>query len=68
MKNNNFNDKLLSQLNQGMKLSKCRKCKCMLDALDTMNSYFLRDKGGTFSNILKQVNEHILKMEPIEYS
>lgn len=68
MEDNNFNDKLIAQLTQGMKLSKCRKCKCMLDALETMNNYFLKESENTSLKLFEQVNKYLGNMEEIKYN
>jgi hypothetical protein len=54
----------MEQLNEAMNLSKCRKCKCMLDAFNNISSYYSENNQELPQNISEQFN----KMEKIEYT
>lgn len=59
--------KVYSELRDGMKLSRCRKCGCMKGTLENLRASLpllrVRDAG----ELLRHVNEWLGQLEPLEY-
>ena len=61
-------ENIRSQLQEGMKLRKCRKCGCMKEALESLRASLpeLEAKGAL--NLLSDVKGWLKRMEPIRYA
>ena len=60
--------KILSELQEGMKLAKCRKCGCMKEALENMQFFLSSLQTENSSEQLKNI-EHLMKqIEETEYA
>ncbi len=53
---------------EGMSLSKCRKCQCMKDALDTVSSSLRSPLMRQFACLKDRTDAWTRQMEPIGYS
>lgn len=68
MRENNYINDISEIIQKSMELSKCRKCGCMKDTLETMMNELLKTKNDDFSEILNEVENSIKKMETIKYN
>lgn len=68
MKKKDYKNKIQSELQEGMKLTKCRKCGCMKDTLEFLGSYLSTSNTQEFSDLKKNVESWIKELEPVEYS
>lgn len=61
-------EEVRSELQEGMKLEKCRKCGCMKDALESLKTALSArpDKGS--QDLLKNIDLWLKHMEPVEYA
>ncbi len=55
-------------LQEGMSLAKCRECGCMKESLETLRSSLPKIKTKGSADLLKNVEDWLKQMEPIEYS
>ena len=55
---------IYSELQEGMSLAKCRKCGCMKETLENLES----NLADTNSDLLRDAQNWLNKMEPIQYS
>lgn len=59
--------KVHSEIQRGMRLSKCRKCGCMRGTLENLKFSLPLLKSNDATELLEDVNEWIDQMEPLEY-
>ncbi|MEM2145425.1 MAG: DUF4346 domain-containing protein [Candidatus Jordarchaeaceae archaeon] len=57
-------DDILSELNEGMNLAKCRKCGCMKETLENLLSFL----PSFHSDAVKKIEQLVMRMEPIKYA
>lgn len=62
MSNTTSLEQIKSLLQEGMALAKCKKCKCMRDAFDILNSLQVP------SDVQDMFNHYQPQLEPIEYT
>ncbi len=55
-------------LTEGMALSKCRKCQCMKDALDTISTSLRSPLMHQFAGLKERTDAWARQMEPIAYT
>ncbi len=60
-------EKVQSEIQRGMNLSKCRKCGCMKGTLDNLKASLPLLKMKDAKELLRNVNEWIEQLEPLEY-
>lgn len=58
-------DKLVSELEEGMKHGKCRKCGCMQDALNSFESALPQLKGKVGAELEEAVAVWLSQMEDL---
>ena len=58
----------IENIEMAMKFSKCRKCGCMKESLETMKNKLLETKNNDFSELLNEVENSIGEMESIKYT
>ncbi|MEN9223339.1 MAG: hypothetical protein Q6M04_12980, partial [Thermostichus sp. BF3_bins_97] len=56
-----------SELQQGMALAKCRKCGCMKEMLETLESTLSNHPTDATSDLLKETQHWLKQMDPIQY-
>lgn len=56
------------ELQNGMKLAKCKKCDCMKDFLETANQYFSTHQTNQSTNFLAKIRNWQTQIQPTEYS
>ncbi|MDS3861387.1 DUF4346 domain-containing protein [Thermosynechococcaceae cyanobacterium BACA0444] len=56
-----------SELQEGMSLAKCRKCGCMKETLEDLESTLSSNLADTNSDLLKNTQNWLDQMEPIQY-
>lgn len=56
-----------SELQKGMRLAKCRKCGCMRETLENLKTSLPSLKNNGAKDLLKDVNDWLKKLEPLEY-
>lgn len=61
-------NKIMSELQKGVNLAKCRKCGCMKETLEVLLASFQSIKSGSSSDVLKNIELMLSKMEPIRYA
>lgn len=59
-------DKIRAELKAGMNLAKCKKCGCMKNTLDNLQSSLPAIKDS--SNLLRDIESWLKQMKPITYS
>jgi len=61
--------KIKTQIENGIRLAKCRKCGCMKEALESMKHALLTsDKTKTYPDLLENTDQWLKQMEAIKYS
>lgn len=60
--------KLQEDIQKAMELSKCRKCECMKESLETIKNELLKTKNNEFSELLLKLEISLEKVEPSEYT
>jgi len=60
--------KIQFELQEGMSLKKCRRCRCMKEALETLRSSLSPLKTNVPTNVLKNIESWLRQMEPIKYT
>ncbi len=67
---NRFNPicKIESELRKGMRLTKCRKCGCMKESLENLQTSFSALTPEDSSDLLANIGNWLKQMEPIRYS
>ncbi len=60
--------KVHSELQRGMRLSKCRKCGCMRGTLENLKTFLPLLEQKDAKVLLRNVNEWFDKLEPLEYA
>lgn len=68
MKKKDYLNKVESELQEGMKLIKCRKCGCMRDILEFFGSNLSTSNNPEFSDLKKNAESWLKELEPVEYS
>ena len=68
MKKEDYLIKAESELQEGMKLIKCRKCGCMRDMLEFLESNLSISNTPEFSDLKKKAESWLKELEPVEYS
>ncbi len=66
--NNNPLSKIESELENGMRLSKCRKCGCMNDTLKNVGISLKTSETKGSSDLVKKIEQWLDQMEAIKYS
>ena len=61
-------EKIQEEFKEGMGLAKCRKCGCMKEALDNLQSFLPKLNTKETKNLLENVNSWKREMESIKYS
>ncbi len=62
-------NKIQSELQEGMGLAKCRKCGCMKDALEALQSSLLSfSQSDEFLDLLEDIERWRDQMKPIKYA
>lgn len=61
-------ENIQSELHEGMSLTKCRKCGCMKETLENLQASLDLLQTEGCSDLLKNVNIGLTKMEPIKYA
>jgi tetrahydromethanopterin S-methyltransferase subunit A len=60
-------NKILSELQEGINLAKCRKCGCMKETLEKLRAYF-ETSQIEYSAILENIEKYLNGMEQIKYA
>ncbi len=68
MEEKNSIKNIKENIQRAMELPKCRKCGCMKESLETMKNELLKTKNNDISELLKEVENSIEKMEPTKYT
>lgn len=61
-------DKIQSQLRDGMELPKCRKCGCMKETLESLQTSLSSRQVEASSALLANIEQWLDQMEPIKYA
>lgn len=61
-------EKIQAELQAGMDLAKCRKCGCMKETLEHIESALSTIETEASSDLLKQIGSWLTQMEPIKYA
>lgn len=61
-------DKIHSELRQGMELPKCRKCGCMKESLESLQTSLSSLQLEASSDLLANIEHWLEQMEPIRYA
>ncbi|MCJ2543748.1 DUF4346 domain-containing protein [Thermostichus vulcanus] len=56
-----------SELQEGMSFAKCRKCGCMKEMLENLETTLSANLTDTTSNLLRDTQHWLNQMEPIQY-
>jgi tetrahydromethanopterin S-methyltransferase subunit A len=59
-------DKIKIELQKGMKLSKCKKCGCMKESLEAIQSFSFKEEG--LSDLMQEIGSWRKQMEQIKYA
>lgn len=65
---NNSIDEIFKELKKGIELSKCRKCGCMRDVLETILSSSRTIPDKKYIELISDIRELLQKMDEIEYT
>ena len=57
-----------SEIEEGMRLPKCKKCGCMKETLENLTASLSSNESRDFSNLLQNVESWLKEMNPIEYT
>lgn len=60
--------KVHSELQEGMALKKCRKCGCMQEALESLQTALTAPEVGASNDLLTNIGSWLTQMEPNKYS
>lgn len=61
-------DKIQSEFQEGMELSKCRKCGCMKESLESLQTSLSSLQVEASSDLLTKIEHWLEQMEPIKYA
>lgn len=61
-------DKIQSELREGMELPKCRKCGCMKESLESLQTSLSSLPTAASSDLLANIEHWLEQMEPIKYA
>lgn len=61
-------DKIQFELREGMELPKCRKCGCMKETLENLQTSFSSLQVEASSDLLANIEHCLEQMEPIKYA
>jgi len=61
-------DKIQSELREGMRLPKCRKCSCMEESLESLRTSLSSLQVEASSDLLANIEHWLEQMEPIKYA
>lgn len=67
MNNNNIMENVFRELDEGMKLKKCRQCGCMKETLEIIKETAQSNPGIINLNFTGKTDKRLKKMEPIKY-
>ncbi len=59
---------IIRELEEGMKLTKCRQCGCMLETLKNLNAILAANEHNDFLILQHKTAEWVAQMNPIKYS
>lgn len=68
MADTNPMDKIQSELREGMELPKCRKCGCMKESLESLQTSLSSLPTAASSDLLANIEHWLEQMEPIKYA
>lgn len=55
-------------IKKSMGFSKCRKCECMKESLESIKNALLKNKENNILELLKEVEKSLDKLENTEYA
>ncbi len=61
-------DRIKSELQEGIRLAKCRKCGCMKETLESLKDSLSSFSVEGVSDLIKNIEQWINEMEPIKYA